>query len=190
VAPGPTAPKREGKTRLARFILSLLALLFASGPALPNDTVEHAVKAAYLYKLPPFVDWPEGSFSHPDSAFVLCIVGDDAFGGLAQRAIADQGAGQRRIELRVLRVVDDGSGCHIAFLAGTSSQSVAEALEVLKDSPVLTVTDSARSSAKGIIHFVLNDNRVRFEIDDVAAARKGLAISSKLLSLAVLVRRR
>jgi hypothetical protein len=56
---------------------------------------------------------------------------------------------------------------------------------------VLTITDSARNArAKGIVHFVLRDNRVRFEIDEQAAAENGLVISSKVLGLAISVRPR
>jgi hypothetical protein len=56
---------------------------------------------------------------------------------------------------------------------------------------VLTVTDAARTpNARGIIHFVVQNDRVRFHIDERAAARNGLSISSKLLSLALSVRHR
>jgi hypothetical protein len=39
----------------------------------------------------------------------------------------------------------------------------------------------------GMINFVLEDNRVRFEVNKTAAEQTGMKISSKLLSLAVLV---
>ncbi len=62
----------------------------------------------------------------------------------------------------------------------------------MKGAPILTVTDSSMRGpgSKGVIDFVIKDNRVRFDIDDQAAAKNGLNISSKLLSLAVAVRPR
>jgi hypothetical protein len=55
--------------------------------------------------------------------------------------------------------------------------------------PVLTATDAIHeAAAKGIVNFVIVNDRVRFEIDNVTAIRDGLAISSKLLSLALSVR--
>jgi hypothetical protein len=56
--------------------------------------------------------------------------------------------------------------------------------------PVLTVTDSANASQRGIVHFVVVGGRVRFFIDEAAAAERGLLISSRLLGLAVAVRTR
>jgi hypothetical protein len=55
---------------------------------------------------------------------------------------------------------------------------------------VLTVTDAANGGARGIIHFQVVSGRVRFAIDTVAARRKGINISSRLLALATDVRQR
>jgi hypothetical protein len=53
----------------------------------------------------------------------------------------------------------------------------------------LTVTDQASGSSGGIIQFILQDGRVRFAIDAAAAQASGVPISSKLLALALSVRR-
>ena len=51
--------------------------------------------------------------------------------------------------------------------------------------PILTVTDGANTPKRGVIHFVLVGGRVRFFIDQGAAQRRGLNISSRLLTLAI-----
>jgi hypothetical protein len=56
--------------------------------------------------------------------------------------------------------------------------------------PILTVTDARAGSNRGIIHFATVSGRVRFFIDEAAAAQRGLSISSRLLNLAVAVRTR
>jgi hypothetical protein len=77
------------------------------------------------------------------------------------------------------------------FIAGSADQSVMDALAAVQGTPTLTITDAARRpGAKGIVHFVVRENRVRFEIDDKTAAENRLAISSKVLSLALAVRPR
>ncbi len=61
-------------------------------------------------------------------------------------------------------------------------------LAAVRGDPVLTFTDSALTPwDKGIVHFVILDARVRFEIDARQAATNGIMISSKVLSLAVSV---
>ena len=88
-------------------------------------------------------------------------------------------------------IVAHAGDCQVVFAGGSQAESVAGILAALRGSPVLTITDAALDEdAKGIVHFVLRDNRVRFEIDEQAASENGLAVSSKVLSLAVAVRPR
>lgn len=174
--------------------LMLLGLMLAV-PDLParaeSNPIERAVKATYLYKLGSFIEWPPTAFDSPSSPVYLCVVGDDPFEDLLDRAVHGQRIGERPVVVRRLRTVDRQSGCQIMYAAGSEAQSVAKILDTVRGTPVLTITDSARDArARGIIHFVIHDNRVRFVIDDYAASKNGITISSKVLSLALSVRPR
>ena len=177
--------------RKALLATATLLVALASAARAQTDSVEYAIKATYLYKFAPFVEWPTGAFAAATSPLVVCVVGTDPFGPLLDRAVAGQPAGQRPIQILRLETVSAASGCHIAYLGGSPGQSVAHALAALRGRPVLTVTDRDRNpGAAGIIQFMLHENRVRFEIDDRLAAEAGLGISSKVLNLALRVRPR
>jgi hypothetical protein len=157
-----------------------------SAAAEADAPLERAIKATYLYKFAPFVEWPESAFASPQSPFVLCVVGEDPFGDLLNEAVAGQRISGRPIIVQRLPAATRNSGCQILFAAGSPRQSVAAALAAVRGTPVLTVTDDqSNAAAKGIINFVLQENHVRFQINNAAAAASGLVISSKLLSLAV-----
>ncbi|HEY0857677.1 MAG TPA: YfiR family protein [Albitalea sp.] len=172
-------------TRLLAFARCALALpatagLVAAGPAGAAEPSEYAVKAAYLAKFPAYVEWPPEAFATPTSPVVVCVVGDDPFGPLLDEALAAHQVQGRPMTARRLKAVARDSGCHIVFLSGDARG------EGLRSA--LVVTDSA--SGGGVINFVLRDKRVRFTVDDEAAAQNGLAISSKLLSVALSVKPR
>lgn len=173
---------------MRRAILGVILALAGVAPAAASD-VEAAVKAAFLPKFAPFVQWPSQAFAAPTDDIVLCAQGDDKVTALAERAAVGQEAWGRKIVVRRLASVKAETGCHLAYLAGSDSQSVSEAIAALKTSAALTITDGARG-APGMINFVREGGRVRFDIDEAAAAECGLVISSKLLSLAREVRRR
>jgi hypothetical protein len=177
----PTAV-RVTVARAAQIAALLLAVLCPPPVARAQDSLEAAVKATYLYKFAPFVTWPAPG---ADPSFAICVVGSDPFGALLDRAVAGQRVDQRPIIVHRLPVAAHDSACEIAFVGGSRSQSVADALRVLHGAPVLTVTDGP--STPGVIAFVIDQGRVRFRIDDEAAAENDLVISSKLLSLAVSV---
>ena len=171
--------------------LALAALLLApaSHAAAPTASSEYEIKAAYLYKFGDFVEWPAKAFASPDSPATLCIVGDDPFDGILDKAVSGQRIGGRPIVVKRLQTVGADSGCHILYV--DTKQPPEQYLAAVRGSSVLTVTDGALADQTGgIISFVIKDNRVRFEIDDQAAAVNGLSISSKLLSLAVAIKHR
>jgi hypothetical protein len=175
---------------LSRWAAAFAACLVATAAAAGGPPLEVAVKAAYLAKFAPFVTWPQTAFAGPSAPLVLCVQGDDPFGGLLDRVAAGQSVGAHPLVVRRMPRLATDSGCQIAYLAGSPLQSQADALRVVNGQPVLTVTDAdSEGGAKGIVQLVLIDGRVRFMIDAGRAGQSGLAISSKLLALAADVKR-
>jgi len=174
-------------TGLAGFAVAItLAALSIAVNAWSQESLEIAVKAAYLYKFAPFITWRANSLT-PSDPFTICIVGSDPFGSVLDRAAANQRVDGRLI--LVLRMVkaDRKSPCQIMYIGGSPAR-VRETLQAVSGAPILTVTDSP--TAPGVVDFVIDQGRVRFRLDDEAAADDGLTISSKLLSLAVSVKPR
>ncbi len=152
---------------------------------------ELALKAAFLYKFGLYVEWPSSAFSSTASPVNLCVTGEDPFGESLDKAVAGERINGRNIVIRRLKTVGRDSGCHILYIGGSDAQRGAQIIEAVRGSSVLTVSDTRGSGVgAGIIDFVILDNRVRFDIDDEAAAQNGLVISSKLMSLALNVKRR
>jgi hypothetical protein len=174
-------------TGVAALSAMLAVLAVPAAAHAEAGSIEYAVKAAYLYKFAPFVQWPPAAFASPSSPFHLCILGRDPFGASLDRAVNGQRVDDRPVMVRRLQRVDAASGCHILYLGASSSQTAAEALRAVRGLPILTVADNGRADG-AIIRFVVRDNRVRFDIDTEAAGANRVTISSKLLALATSVR--
>jgi len=175
-----------GRALVARAVHACVCIVAAAwcGPIGAAESLEYPIKATYLYKFAPFIQWPAAAFPSAESPIVICVSGANPFGAVLDQAAAGQHVEGRTLSIRHLATIGADSGCHIAFLIGSAEQSVAQGLATLRDQPVLTVTDNATDySSKGIVNFVIVDNRVRFEIDERAATQSHIAISSKLLSL-------
>jgi len=118
------------------------------------------------------------------------VLGDDPFGAVLDRAVNGQQVSGRAIEVRRLKAVRADTGCHIVYIAPSEAPRMAQVTDALRGSGVLTVSDKAPPSGTAVINFVIKDERVRFDIDDEAAAQNRLAISSKLLGVALNVKPR
>ncbi|THD71164.1 YfiR family protein [Phenylobacterium sp.] len=189
----PRLPPRRGPAsgrRRAGLAGAAMLCLAAAAPTRAEPSLEMAVKATYLYKLAPFVSWPAQAWSAPNAPLLICVQGADPFGPLLDQAVSGQAVAGHPVEVRRLARLDAGSGCQIAYVAGGPGQSQAQALSAVSGAPVLTVTDEGRGgAAKGIVHLVIDAGKVRFSIDAAQADRNGVSISSKLLALAVAVKR-
>ena len=179
----------------AATVAAVLALPFGAlaSDALAAPSLEYAIKAAYLYKLAAFVNWPPASFESSSSPLRICVIGEDPFKTVLDQAVSGVSVAGRPVQIARYDAVQPNMACQIAYVAGSPIQSRADALKILKGEPVLTVTDQGRggdpASEEGVVNFVLIENRVRFDIDQHQAVEDHLALSGKLLSLAVEVRR-
>ncbi len=172
--------------RRLKFILltGLVAALVPLGSARAQIS-DTDVKAAFLPRFARYVTWPPAAMPKGDDPYVLCVIGTDPFGGLLEQAARSQSIDGRRMTVRRMDSTAGSNGCQIAFVSGGRGESAGQALAQLGNRPVLTVTNSNQGGARGIIHFVVSGGRVRFYIDQAAAERKKMAISSRLLALAV-----
>ena len=174
--------------RLRLPMLALSGLIFAVN-ARADVSLEYAVKAAYIPKFIPFITWPDAAFAAPNAPVTICVLGADPFGGKLEQTAGELKSGDRAIVVRYLPAPDASVSCQVIFM-GKGDETIAEgALDAVKGKPVVTVTDSGLK-AHGMISFVVAANHVRFDIDEAAAAQGGVAISSKLLSLARAVKPR
>jgi hypothetical protein len=167
-----------------RLLAATLVLTCAAQASEP--TPEASVKAAYIYKLAPFVAWPSSAFASSSSPFVVCVLGDeDPLDSALEQTAGAQHVGAHPAVVRRLSHVDAGSGCHMLYLGASHEQSSTDAIRNVRGEPVLTVSDLGSAPSGAIVQFVVKDNRVRLDIDKTAAATNHVAISSKLMSLAI-----
>ncbi len=183
-----------------RFVVALAkaalvaAVAFALGvggasaaPTQPAPAEENAVKAAFVYNFAKFTDWPE-ELSNKAGKLRLCVAATG--NGFAQAVAAlDSKPPVRGKEVEVLMVSrnEDASGCHILVVAGR--ESMAQWARSVRNAPVLTVGDGEGFAASGgVIGLFAEGEKLRFEVNQDAAQRAGLKLSSQLLKLARLVK--
>jgi hypothetical protein len=164
--------------------LALVILLAAPGTARAQVASEYDVKAAFLYNFTKFVEWPSAAFDER-SDFQLCVLGEDPF-GRSLKVVENEKVAGRGITLLRTPKLEEAEGCHILFISRSERSRISQILLDLGTAPVLTVADTdGFLSHGGIINFKLEGSKVRFEINQEAAERVGIKISSKLLRLAV-----
>lgn len=181
------------KPRAARVTILLAALPWlaasAAAHAQPSDI---AVKAAFLPKFTRYIEFPPAALPAAGAPYYLCVIGRDPFGTLIDDAASREVVDGHPIAVRRFGNTDPGAvaGCSLAFVAGADDRETERMVQSLRHQPTVTITDEQSGRARGMIHFVIADGRVRFYIDEADAAARGIGISSRLLALAIRVKQR
>ena len=159
---------------------AVFALLFASASVSAQDvTLEYRVKAAYIYNFVRYVEYPPEALG--ESPINICVAGRNPFGSLLDELVHGEDVAGRMLIVRV--ILEPEPGCHVIFIPrGAAMPSYMRAVGI---APVLTVGETPEfAEAGGMITFVQDGRNVRFEINQEAAAKARLQISSRLLRLA------
>lgn len=171
-------------------LLVVLAMLFGRG-ANGAEFTENQVKALFLMKFAQYVDWPANIMADTNTPIVIGVVGGDGMGEELAKAIEGRTAAGHAFIIKRLAVDDDLGGCQILFISDREASHVANILGRVAGYPILTVgEDSQFAENEGMINFVRKQESVHLEINLAAARKAGLKISSKLLSVADVVKGR
>jgi hypothetical protein len=166
----------------------LLHLLTAAGWG--QTVEEYRVKAAFLYNFARFVEWPSQTFKKAGNPIAICVVGKDPFDGALDQAGNGQTAQGKSFSVRPLTDIRQIGSCQIVFVSSSERKRLPAIFHELKTSGVLTVGECDNFTAEGgIVNFRIAEGAVRIQINVEAAAQQQLHISSKLLSLAEIVRK-
>jgi hypothetical protein len=162
-----------------RRLVGALIVASAVAPMQAQDTaLEYQVKAAYLYNFVKFIEWPAGALS---ATLTICTAGSNPFGGTLDDLVRGETIDGHAIAARTIQRPQ--ADCDVVFVP--RAVAAGEYLRAARTAPVLTVGESADFIAQGgIVNFVRDAGMIRFEIDQDAARRAGLQISSRLLRLA------
>jgi hypothetical protein len=153
-----------------------------------SDSSEYLIKAGFIYNFAKLVGWPGGAFAQPDSPIVIGILGTDPFGGIIDRILADKKVDARRFVIKRLKWGMDFKDCDILFIGASEAVHLEEVIRAVKGLPILTIGETPGFARRGcIINLIVEDNKVRFEVNLDAAKQADLNISSRLLALAKII---
>lgn len=151
---------------------------------------EYQVKAAFLLNFAKFVAWPPRAGKASSDRFSICILGDDPFHGALEQEIGGKKLEGREFQVRQVSDANAACSCHILFVSASARKRFRTVAGSLNGNGVLTIGDGPGFAAEGaVIDFKLEGGKIRFEINLEAAEQQQLRISSKLLSLAEIVKK-
>jgi len=193
-------------------VMAALALggwcMMASGAGRQEQKppTEYELKAVCIYNFLKYTDWPKETGAAERTAppakgpIVIGVVGKDPF-GKTWKQIEGKKINERPIVVklfgdfnkintvqennRIKYTYDDLQKSHMLFICLSEQQNMKKILGLVKANSVLTVSETKGFLEKGgIINFLMDNKKVRFEINLDAAKTAKLQIKTTVLKLA------
>jgi hypothetical protein len=144
---------------------------------------ENAVKAALVFNLTKYVEWPQSN-----TEFVIGFIGEGSMGEVLKSMLEGKTSESRTIHVLLSPSDTELDRCNILFIAEPSPKKLYATLERVRDKSILTVGDSESFAREGgMIALVTTGDVIKIQVRLQAAQDSHLKISSRLLNIAVLV---
>ncbi len=176
---------RTGRSWL---LAALLLLLGAPTVASTQTASASALRAAFVFNFAKFTEWPADALP-ADAPAVFCIIDDPEMADTLERLMKGHTVGGHRTVVRRAASNQDLTSCHVLYIADLDAKRATALLNVVQHAPVLTVADFENfAELGGVANLFIEDGKMRFAINVDAASKSRLHVSSRLLTLARIVR--
>ncbi len=182
-------PLPEAIRLAVAFLLLLAACRADSVPAQEGLSDEYEIRAAMVFNLPKFIQWPAWKMNDMHRAFELCELGADPVTAILENFFRDKTVFEKPVSIRRLSQGEDASDCHLLYVTGSERKQFERISSDLRNKGVLCVgAEDWIIASGGEVSLPVIDNRVHIQIQITNAQQGGWSVSSKLLQLANIVR--
>lgn len=169
---------------LVPFLSALTCAALWPAGAGAAQPLEYQVKAAYLFNLVNAAEWPASAFASPSAPFTVCVAEPSPFGAALDHTFANEHVGSHPIAVSFVAAPDQVASCHLLFVP-RQADATGALQRAAAAGAILTVGESRTFESRGgMVTFVLDAGRVRFDVNQRQAVRTGLTLSSKVLRVA------
>lgn len=160
------------------FFLSLF--LFMN---LQAQTPDYRFHSVFIYNFTKYIQWPAENQS---GDFIIGVLGNSPISGELEKMATNRTVGMQKIVIQRFKSASEVNNCHILFVPNTNTNDFASIQEKLKGKHTLVITEKTGMAHKGSgINFVQQDNKWKFELNEVATQNAGLKVSKELSKLAI-----
>jgi hypothetical protein len=147
---------------------------------------EYTLKAIWIGKFTHFIDWPS-DIDKPEN-LTIATIGEDPFEGRLEDLYDDHKIWDKPVDIVHLKNLNDSIDAHILYIPPKKLEQVSEIIEESKNKGILIIGDCEGYAEIGVhINFYIEENKVKFEINESAIRNSEFFISYRLLNIAKII---
>jgi hypothetical protein len=170
---------------LIRFLQILTLFMTLSFVGHSQGGAEEAnlkLKSMFVYSFIKNVQWPAGV---DGTQYTIGILGDKALYQKMNSTYAGKEFNGHKLIFEYYDSFNTASKCHMVYVDPSLSDDLSKNLSTLKKNKTLIVTEKGGLLSDGsVINFVIDNNKLRFEISNTNAQKVPLVIGPALIKMA------
>ena len=160
-------------------ILAVLMITWGSPAQMQN------YYPVFIYNFTRYIQWPASS---QNGDFVIGVLGDCDIVPKLQKMTTTKKVGSQSIKLKVFNSVNEIGDCHMIFIPEKKSDKLGSVNSKIKGSATLVVTEKeGLAKAGSAINFIVQDGKLKFELNKGVAESANLKVSGDLSKLAIII---
>ena len=171
---------------LVAFSTGMAALrAHANSPQAAPEPSQAQIGAAFVFNFAKFTEWPPQEFPSPASPMTVCFLGAGDIRAAFEGISGGKDLNGRPVLVHDVKSSPDVLNCRVVYIDSPNSVMITAALKNARLGSSLAIGTSNDFLARGgMIRLLVENNRMRFDVNGGAANRAKIRLSSKLLALA------
>ncbi|MBX7182863.1 MAG: YfiR family protein [Bacteroidia bacterium] len=181
-------PKAIFNNRLRGILLLLFFSLPLVGfkPAAQENEVDYKIHAKFIYHFTKYIHWPTSAAKDVVS---IGILGNDVVYSELQTITPGKKVGTLGFKIDKLTPESNFGAYNLIFVSATQMKQFDKVITATGGKPILIITEKTGYARKGgDINFYIDNDRLRFEINEKTITSKGMNIATDLLVLGTIVK--
>jgi hypothetical protein len=153
-----------------------------------SQTIDYRYHSMFIYQFSNYIEWPGNSSK---KEFFIGVFDNQQIVGNVRRATENKTIQNKKV---VVASLDDDNldllkYMDIVFIPEVNSAKIRKIIQETRNLPVVVVTEREGAISMGShINFILNNERLRFEINNAELKKRNFKVSNDLLKLASFVK--
>jgi hypothetical protein len=166
---------------MKKTVLTFLVLVI-TGNFLYSQMGIPKAQAMFIFNFSRLVEWP---VAYRSGAFTIGILGSSTVADELELYTKGKKVGSQDVQIVHYKAIEDLNLCHILFVPFSKSKQLPDILRITQGKSILIVTEKSGALTEGSsINFIIQEDKLKFEMKAENASKRGIKISSKLEEMA------
>jgi hypothetical protein len=165
-----------------KFVPAAVLMLFLSSLNCSAQYNEDVIKAAYIERITRFVEWPSRDSLLSKNPFVIGVYNEDEFYHTLIEVFKEKSIKGHIVKIVTIKNAEEISGCNLCYISEKGKSKIKDFIITANTSGVLLVSATTGFCQAGVhINFYLEDERLKFEINEKSLGSAGFKVSYLLM---------